>query len=355
MVSVRKCLSFAGASACIAAIVAVLPSSPALSQQPKELRIAHFVASAHPIGMFFEKWAKELEEKSGGRLKFTILPGAQLGPTPNYYDIARRGQADITWVLHGATPNRFPLVEISNLPFLFCSGEHASKVLNHPELRSKYFDAEHQGVKVLNIHAHVPGHLWLSRNTVTKLEDLKGKAIRPASRTLGAFVSAVNARSVGLPPDQLAENMEKGTIDGTFMDYPAGSTSFKLGPVTKHIVEMNAYTTSFSFVMNQDSWNGLPDDLKKLIEESLVDRQKDIGGGWDALNDRALETLKKGGTEVSRLPASEFAKLQAIGQQVSKEWTASLDARGLPGTQVYSLIRKLAEETKASSANFCFN
>ncbi len=354
MISVRKFLTLASA-ACIVAAVTALPASRASAQQVKELRIAHFVPSAHPIGMFLEKWAKELEGKSNGRLKFVILPGAQLGPTPNYYDIARRGQADITWVLHGATPNRFPLVEISNLPFLFCSGEHANRVLNNAELRAKFLDAEHQGVKVLNIHAHVPGHLWLSRNPVTKLEDMKGKAIRPASRTLGAFVQALGARSVGLPPDQLAENMEKGTIDGTFMDYPAGTTSFKLGPVTKHVVEMNAYTTSFSFVMNLDTWNALPDDLKKLIEDSLANREKDIGGSWDQLNDRARDALKKGGTEVVRLSAEEQKKLQAVGEQVSKEWIASLDAKGLPGTQVYTLIKKLADETRATSANFCFN
>lgn len=354
MTSIRKILA-STVVACAVTAAVMLPASHTTAQQVKELRIAHFVPSAHPIGTFLEKWAKELEQKSNGKLKFVILPGAQLGPTPNYYDIARRGQADITWVLHGATPNRFPLVEISNLPFLFCSGEHANRVLNNPELRAKFLDAEHQGVKVLNIHAHVPGHLWFSRSAVTKLDDLKGKAIRPASRTLGAFVTALGARSVGLPPDQLAESMEKGTIDGTFMDYPAGSTSFKLGPVTKHIVEMNAYTTSFSFIMNQDTWNALPEDLKKLIEDLLANREKEIGGSWDQLNDRARDALKKGGTEITRLPAGEYKKLQTVGEQVAKDWVASLDAKGLPGTQVYTLIKKLADETRSSSANFCFN
>jgi TRAP-type C4-dicarboxylate transport system substrate-binding protein len=50
-----------------------------------------------------------LRERSDGRLDITTFPGAQMGPTPRYYDMARTGVVDLAWVLHGATPGRFPL------------------------------------------------------------------------------------------------------------------------------------------------------------------------------------------------------------------------------------------------------
>ncbi len=211
---------------------------PASHAQTTQLTIAHFAAPTHPVSEWIVKWTKELEAKSNKRLSFNIIPNSQLGPIDRYFDIARRGQADITWFLHGGSPGRFPLTEISNLPFMFCSGEHATKVLNDPGLRQKYLDKEHEGVKVLQIHAHVPGQIWMANKQISTVEDFRGAAIRPASRTIGAFVSALGATPVGLPPTALAENMQKGTIAGTCMDDPAGTFSFKLGPVTKNITEM---------------------------------------------------------------------------------------------------------------------
>lgn len=331
----------------------LIASFSASAQEARELRIAHFAAPTHPLAKWLEAWAKDLEKKSGGKLKFTIIPGAQLGPITKYYDIARRGQADITWMLHGGTPNRFPLTEISNLPFMFCSGAHATLVLNNPELRAKYLDAEHEGLKVLNIHAHVPGQIWMANKPIRKIEDFAGAAIRPASRTIGAFVNALGAKSVGMPPNELAENMQKGTLDGTFMDYVAGAFAFKLGPVTKYITEMYSYTASLAIVMNEDTWNGLSDDMKKLITDSMAGREKDIGGAWDKVNLAARGALVKGGTEIVKMNDEEFARLKKVGEKVAQDWVKALDERGLPGSKVYAMMKKLVDETRDDAQNFC--
>jgi len=318
-----------------------------------ELTIAHFAAPTHPVAQWIVGWTKDMEAKSNGKLKFNIIPGAQLGPITKYYDIARRGQADITWFLHGGTPGRFPLTELSNLPFMFCSGEHATKVLNDPELRKKYFDAEHKGVKVLQLHAHVPGQIWMANKPIKTVADFRGTAIRPASRTIGAFVSELGAKPVGLPPNALAENMQKGTIDGTFMDYVAGTFAFKLGPVTKHITDMYSYTASLGFIMNQDAWNKLSPELKKVIEDSLKNKEKAVGGSWDNLDAKAKAVLQKGGTTISKMSPDDFKKLKAVGDKVTKKWVAGLDAKGLPASKALADIKAVAARTKASSTDFC--
>ena len=323
------------------------------SAETVELTIAHFAAPTYPVSQWIVEWTKDMEAKSNGKLKFNIIPSAQLGPITKYYDIARRGQADITWFLHGGTPGRFQLTEISNLPFLFCSGEHATKVLNDPELRKKYFDAEHQGVKVLQLHAHVPGQIWMANKPIKTVEDFRGTAIRPASRTIGAFVSELGAKPVGLPPNALAENMQKGTIDGTFMDYVAGTFAFKLGPVTKNITDMYSYTASLGFIMNQDSWNKLSPELKKVIADSIEGKEKAVGGSWDNLDAKAKAVLTKGGTTISKMSPEEFKKLKAVGDVVAQKWVAALDAKGLPGSQALADIKAAAAKAKATSMDLC--
>lgn len=318
-----------------------------------ELSFAHFAAPTHPVAKWIVDWTKDVTAKTGGEVTFNILPGAQLGPITKYYDIARRGQADITWILHGGTPGRFPLTEISNLPFMFCSGEHATKVLNNAALRQNHLDAEHRGLKVLQIHAHVPGQIWMHKKAIRTVDDFKGAAIRPASRTIGAFVVALGAKPVGMPPNVLAENMQKGVISGTFMDYVAGTFAFKLGPVSKYVTEMHSYTASLAFVMNENSWKKLSAKAKGVFTETMSGREKDVGGSWDNLNFRARGVLQKGGSEIVRMSPAEMTKLKAVGEQVVQKWVADLDKKGKPGTAVLKIMRDLAAKTKAGSTDFC--
>ena len=76
------------------------------------------------------QWGEKLEKASNGKLVFKHFPGAQMAPTPAHYDLARTGQADVSWFLHGGTPGRFPLTEISHLPYMVGSAEIGTKVLN---------------------------------------------------------------------------------------------------------------------------------------------------------------------------------------------------------------------------------
>src|SRR4051812_26626510 len=102
------------------------------------------------------RWSEHLEKGSGGRIAVKRFPSTQMGPAPQHYEFARTGQGEVAWFLHGGMPRRFPLTEIINLPFMASRAEIGMKVLNDAELRAKYLDAEHRGVKVLMLFTHQP-------------------------------------------------------------------------------------------------------------------------------------------------------------------------------------------------------
>jgi TRAP-type C4-dicarboxylate transport system substrate-binding protein len=103
------------------------------------------VGDQHAMSQWLVKWSTALETQSGGRIAVKRFHGSQMGPVQQHSDFARAGQADVVWFLHGATPGRFPLTEIVQVPYLIGSAEIGTKVLNDPELRAKYLDAEHRG------------------------------------------------------------------------------------------------------------------------------------------------------------------------------------------------------------------
>src|SRR3984893_2927279 len=91
--------------------------------QPIELKLAYFVGDQHAMSQWLIKWANNLEKDSGGRITVKRFPGSQRGPVQQHYDFVRTGQADVAWFLHGATPGRFPLTELVQVPYLVGSGE----------------------------------------------------------------------------------------------------------------------------------------------------------------------------------------------------------------------------------------
>lgn len=336
----------------VAALAACLTAGAVQAQDKFEVKVAEFVGPQHFMTQWLVNWGEKLEKASNGRLVFKHFPGAQMAPAPAHYDLVRTGQADVAWFLHGGTPGRFPLTELISLPYMVGSAEIGTKTLNDPELRSKYLDREHRGVHVLLLLTHQPGNIHTTRKAVRTTEDLKGLRIRFAAPTIRDFVAALGGTPVGVaPPDQL-EMLQKGTLDGVFIDYGGAGIAFKMGGTLKYTTEMYSYVSSFGVAMNPDFYNHLPPDLRKLIDQSVVGVEKEVGQGWDALDAVGKKLLIEGGDEPIRLSAAEDAKFRKIGEQVVEAKLKELEEKKLPARQVYQMMKTLSEKNARTSKNF---
>ena len=329
-----------------------LASPFAHAQQKHEMKLAYFVGDQHAMSQWLIKWSGELEKGSGGRIAVKRFPSAQMGPTPQHYDFARTGQADVSWFLHGGTPGRFPLTEIVNLPFMVGSAEIGTKVLNDSQLRSKYLDAEHKGIKVLMLFTHQPGGPHTTKKPIRTLEDFKGLRLRFASPTVRDLVGALGATPVGVPPTEIAEQLQKGTIDGAFMDYGGVGIAFKLGGTVRYSTELYAYVTSFGLGMNEDFWSKLSPDLKKLVTESVTGKEAEVGRAWDGLDVPGKKAILDGGGEAIRLSSAEMAKVHKIGAEVSEAKIKEYEGKGMPARGVYTMMRELSDKHSKTSKNF---
>ena len=335
-----------------AAALALASAVGAQAQQPIELKLAYFVGDQHAMSQWLIKWSGELEKGSNGRIVVKRFPGAQMGPTPQHYDFARTGQADVAWFLHGGTPGRFPLTEVISLPFMVGSSEIGTKTLNDPELRAKYLDAEHKGVKVLMLLTHQPGGPHTTKKPIRTMDDFKGLRLRFASPPIRDLVQGLGATPVGVPPTEIAEQLQKGTIDGAFIDYGGAGIAFKLGGTIKYSTELYAYVASFGVVMNEEFWNKLPPDLKKLVVTTMTGREKEVGQAWDALDVPGKKALMDGGAQAIRFSTEDDAKVRRVGSQVTFTKIKELEDKGLPARAVYEQMRGLAEKHSKTSKSF---
>jgi TRAP-type C4-dicarboxylate transport system substrate-binding protein len=274
------------------------------------------------------RWSKEIHDKSGGRVNIDVFPSSQMGPVPRQYDLVRTGVADFGFILLGSTPGRFPLTELSQLPGLFPNAYTASVSLQ--ENFPKYLTNEFAGVKVLYLFTG-PSLPLLTKKPVHTLDEAKGLRIRQPDTVHARLIEALGAAPVGVDPTQVSDALNKGTIDGVIMGY-SGVTAFQLHHVAKYSTEWNTGIVAFAMVMNQDSYNKLPDDIKKIIDDTTGMTGAMRGGAEFDRDDRGQRTVSgQAGVQFIEASPADVKALQALGAKLENDAVAAVDAKGLPG------------------------
>lgn len=96
--------------------------------------------------------------------------------------------------------------------------------------------------------------------------------------------------------------------------------------------------------MNPDSFDGLPDDLQAMIDDSLQGVSAEIGQVWDGLDAIGKKVLTDAGVTIHTLDDDQRAALVEVGNGVTEDYVAELEAAGKPGEAVLTLMREIANE-----------
>lgn len=293
-------------------------------------------------------WAESLEKQSGGRLKFELYPAMQLGGSPaNLFDQAKDGVVDIIWTVLGYTPGRFPKSEVFEMPFLVTNAEDTS-VAFQKYVEENAMD-EFAGVHLIAVHTHGPG-LFHTQSPITKLEDLAGMKIRGGSRVISDMLGRLGAEPIGMPVPQVTEALSKGVINGTTIPWEV-TPALRVAELVKNHTGFSGanglYTQTFALVMNQDSYNNLPDDLKALIDaNSGVEVARAFGKAMDEGDVAGLKIATDLGNSIVTLDEAETARWKAAAQPTIDQWFLDMEAQGIDGKALYERAKALvAAET----------
>ena len=126
---------------------ASLPWRSARAQSAVELKMHSFVPPKHTIWAdVLTPWAKEVEDKSGGKLKIRMFPSMQLGgKPPELYRQMVQGISDIVFTLPGYTSGDFPMMSLTELPGTATDAEDGTRKL---WAHMDYFKEEYKDAKI---------------------------------------------------------------------------------------------------------------------------------------------------------------------------------------------------------------
>lgn len=326
--------------AAVAAIATLLGALPAGAQQSHTLKLASFAPPGASSGMLFERYAKELKEKSGGRLILQNYHGASMGPMPRHFDLARTGVADLAYFQHGATPGRFPLTELLHLPYMVRDSEMAVRIFF--DLLKGPLGEEHKSVHVLWLTSSQTAGVFHASKPIRTIADLKGQRLRAPTTAVVGMLKSLGAVPIGVPANLMAESLQKGTLDGVITD-SNGVFSFKLGNLVKYETPLFRAVLTFGLVMNQKSYDALPPDLRRLVDGigGLDGAIRAAKSAWTE-NPLWVEYIKKEGVQHVDLPPQAEAELRKQADAYAQTRVAELEKKGLPAARVYAQMKELA-------------
>lgn len=314
---------------------AFLSAADQAAAETIELKFAQPFSPKHTMQTkVFEPWAEKINKMTNGKVKVRFFPGGALGKTPDHYNLAEKGIADISYVLQDYTPGRFPMTSVFELPFMIPSAEKTSRAMWKTYEKFPAFQKEYSKVKLLALFCHDGGHFNSVKKPIRSLDDLKGMKFRTASPHVTKALKSFGAVPVNMPITETYTALERGVVEGTVLPWE-GNFIFKLAELLKYGTETDFYTMTMMVVMNQKKWESLPDDVKKVIDETTgAVMSAEAGRVFDNVRPVMKKLCLKKGMEAIQLPASEKEKLQALSMPLRQEWIKEMAAKGLPGEEV---------------------
>jgi TRAP-type C4-dicarboxylate transport system substrate-binding protein len=329
----------------LAAFLASAPGGgPAVARADATITLTY--ANFPPAPTFpcvqMEHWAKEVEKRTGGKVKVKTFPGGTLLAAKNIMDGVVSGLADIGNFAMSYQPGRFPVSEAVDLPLGFTSAKVASLTLY--DLVEKYQPKEFEKVKILTLFTCPPTN-FMTKTPVRSLKDLKGMELRVAG-TSAEVVKRLGGIPVAMPQSETPEAIQKGVVKGMVSSMEI-LQDFKFAAYTPFATVANLPVVSFAVVMNKDKWNALPADVRKVLDG--MRREQALWTGTyvdDHVKDALAWSKKNYDHQLFTLPAEDAESVKTLLKPMVDDYVKRVDGQGLPAARIVADATELKKKNE---------
>lgn len=317
-------------------LAAVAGPAPAAAG-PITLSYANFPPAPTFPCVQMERWKKEVEARTDGKVRVNTFPGGTLLGAKEMMDGVIQGQADIGCLCMAYQPGRFMITNATSLPLGIPNARVGSLVLW--DLYQQYKPEAFAQVKVLAMFTTAPSNI-MSKEPVRSLADLQGMDLR-ASGGAAQILAAWGANQVGMPMSATPEALQKGVVKGLFSSLEV-MKDFKYAETCKYVTLTDTVIYPFSVVMNMAAWNRLPEDVKAVFDALAPEQSIWTGTYMDSHVTEANQWSKETqGVEFISLSSEEKARWNERLAPITQQWIQDAEANGYPGRRIVEDIEAL--------------
>ena len=268
---------------------------------------AWVLATASPAdtvtGLFAEKFAEEVNTRSGGDMEIQVYHNSTLGSDTELFESVQCG--DIPFVVQNTAPevSYLPRLALFDLPCVFADLEQLHRVLDNEELLNKINDIYQEGGFRLLAMADQSFRVMTANREIVSLDGFKGIKIRTMENNNHmAFWSAIGSNPTPMAFSELYVALEQNTVDAQENPYEV-ICSNKFYEVQDYVIETNHLPHLLALVTNDDFYGNLTEEEQAIIDEaSEIARDYAREQAESRAASRIAEIEEKGGIVV---PVSE--------------------------------------------------
>jgi tripartite ATP-independent transporter DctP family solute receptor len=294
------------------------------------IRWGDVLAADHIAVRMIERVAKQVGEKTQGRVQVQAYPASQLGSSKEMIEAVVLGSQQM--VTEGAANfgQWVPSISVIEAPYVWRDAAHLTKVMAGPigeDLNKQLI--EKRGVRILGTTYYGVRQLTTTNKAVRTAADMKEFKLRvPENEVFLAMARAWGAKPTPMTFGELYLALRQNVVDGQENPLPT-IDSGKFFEVQKYLVLTSHILTPRLVVINDKFWQGLPAADRQVISEAVAD-----GIAWNNQEIQAAESalvdkFKKAGMEVIQPDVESFRKpvLDTIPKMFEAKWGKGLFER----------------------------
>lgn len=326
-------------STCVASLVATLCLTlawPCQAQTTLKFS-AYFSADNFLYVRIMTPFMREIEQKSGGKIRFEEYPNAALGKMTDQLDLLRNSIADIAMFIPSYSKGRFNYASAASLPFAFDSSPQGTAVLN--ELTEKWFQKELKDVKILFQYTPSPSGILTRSKAVDSIDSLKGMKMRSAGAAMTDMLKLTGANIVTVPLPEIYVALERGVVDGTILD-PVTTTNYKLHEIAKFYTPLDFSNVVATIGMGNRAFDRLTPEQQGIVLAAAGKAASQLGPLYVEKGLESQAIMRKANVKIVEFPKDERERFKKMVEPLWEKWVKDMEAQGVQATAFMADFRK---------------
>ncbi len=255
------------------------------------------------------KFAELLKEKSGGTITLELYPSGQLGN--DFVDAIVAGSITMGTGTTTDLITFVPEMGLFDMPNLFKDVDQMRALLTSDYAKKTINEyCEPKGIHMIGFSDAGFRQLTTTSKKINSLDDIVGMKIRVMTNPYHImYWNALGASATPIEFSELFMSLQQNTIDGEENPY-MNIVGNNLHEVQKYIIETNHIGHIITFFMNNDIYQSLPANTKRLVDECAEEAVKyaAVVASESIALDKA--TCIKAGCEILTISEADYAKLR---------------------------------------------
>ena len=283
------------------------PVDRASAAPPLLMKLSHQWAKDDLRDQWAGWFAKGVEEKAKGSVKFEIYPASALFKPNPQFDAMRAGALDLAVYHIAYAAGKVPETMITMMPCLPRNYQEAMKWRDAEIGKMVEKMCEDNGIKILS-WGWMMGGIGSKKKLIALPKDTHALKMRGAGKATEDMLRATGAAITSMPSTELYFALQSGVLDGLMTTY-SSFQSFRLYEVLDHLVVGRGnyvFSTLCGIVIANKTWSKLNQEQK----QAMLDVGRGIEGKFheevQQEDEKAAELFSKKGVKIHYMTDAEF-------------------------------------------------